>query len=127
MFQQLYCSVGATFHQISFTLRQCLCHSILQRPYSHSALPSLQPCQKNLYLVLPFRSSLVPHHFHLLSCIQQMSTLCLNKLSTTSPDLPVMLPTFHVANLKLSSSHCGPIPINFPGQVYNCQKNRISV
>jgi len=40
--------------------------------------------------------------FHLLSCTHQMSAVHLNKVSITSPDLPVLLHTSHAAYHVLS-------------------------
>jgi len=68
------------------------------------ALPSLQPCQKNLYLDMPLPNTLAPDPVHLVSCTQHTSIFLLCNVSTTSADLPNIVPVFEVANLMQSGT-----------------------
>ena len=88
-------SLVSTFKYImrSFTVFTSILLSIHLSEISNQtpALPSLQPCQKNLV-------DLAPDPVHHVSFTQHTSIFLLCNVSTTSADLPDIVPMFQVAN-----------------------------
>jgi len=67
------------------------------------ALLSLHPYQKNLYLDTPLPITPAPNPVNLVFfCTQRTSIFLLCNVSTTSADLPDIVPMFQVANLMQS-------------------------
>jgi len=60
------------------------------------------PCQRNLYLGMPLPIALAPDPVHLVSCTQHTSIFLLCNVSTTSANLPDIVPKFQVADLMQS-------------------------
>src|SRR5215831_9188211 len=78
------------------------------------AVPSLQPCQYNLYLLPSSPTHLALAPFHLVSCTHTMSTFLLVNVSTSSPVLPVRDPTFQPAIRSIVSLRALPPQPLFP-------------
>jgi len=124
-----------TFKHImrSFTLFTSIILSIHLTEISNPtpALPFFQPCQKNLYLDMPLPITLAPDPVHLVSYTQHTSIFLLCNVSSTSADLPDIVPMFQVANLMQSGTliKYSSVPTSFPAghQVYNLHNDGNSI
>jgi len=107
-----------------------LCYVMFSISNPTPALPSLQPCQKILYLDMPLPINVASDPVHLVSCTQHTSIFLLCNVSTTSADLPdcCSIPgckSYAVWNII--SIHLSPHQLPAGHQVYDLHNDGNSV